>query len=42
MVWTVKRVWLYESDMQQKGDPHNPPEGILPDCIAIDLGERIG
>lgn len=42
MVWTVKHVWLYESDMQQKGDPHNPPEGILPDCIAIDLGEQIG
>ena len=42
MVWTVKKVWLYESDTKQKGDPLNPPEGILPDCIAIDLGERVG
>ena len=41
MVWTVKKVWLYESDTDQKGDPLNPPEGILPDCIAIDLGCRV-
>ena len=41
MVWTVKKVWLYESDTDQKGDPLNPPEGILPDCIAIDLGRRV-
>ena len=41
MVWTVKKVWLYESDTDQKGDPRNPPEGILPDCIAIDLGCRV-
>ncbi len=41
MVWTVKKAWLYESGTGVKGDPSNPPKGILPDCIAIDLGKRV-
>ena len=42
MIWTVKGVWLYESATKTKGDPSNPPQGIIPDCIAIDLGCRVG
>lgn len=41
MVWTVERVSLCEAATGQKGDPLNPPEGFLPDCIAIDLGKRL-
>ena len=41
MVWTVKRISLYESITRRSGDPRNPPAGILPDCLAIDLGERV-
>lgn len=41
MVWTVERVSLCEMETGTKGDPRNPPEGILPDAIAIDLGERV-
>lgn len=41
MVWKVDKIWLYESGSGTKGDPMNPPEGIIPDCIAIDLGTRV-
>lgn len=41
MVFEVKKIWLYESETDTKGDPENPPEGILPEMLAIDLGNRI-
>lgn len=41
MVWSIKRIYLYDRDGNMEGDPWNPPEGIVPTFIAIDLGERI-
>ncbi len=41
MVWSIKKIYLYEMDNKMEGDPWNPPEGIVPTFIAIDLGERI-
>ncbi len=41
MVWTVSRISLFESETKTKGDPSNPPKGMIPDCIAIDLGKQV-
>lgn len=41
MVWTVAGISLVESETGVRGDPANPPEGMIPDAIAIDLGERV-
>ena len=41
MTWEVAKISLYDSETGEKGDPLNPPAGILPDAIAIDLGKRL-
>ena len=41
MVWTVKRIYLYEYDAKIECEPGRTDVPIVPDYIAIDLGERV-
>ena len=41
MTFEIRKISLFKSESGMKGDPWDPPEGILPDKIAIDLGRRI-
>ena len=41
MVWTVKKISLYEYDAKIECEPGRTDIPIVPDFIAIDIGERV-
>jgi len=42
MIWTIKKIDLYDIETRDSSDPINVKEGFMPTHIAIDLGERVG
>lgn len=41
MIWTIKKIDLYDIETRESSDPINVKEGFLPTHIAIDLGVRM-